>query len=109
MNVDTCTFAAISAESAMLRKHAERAAPGRHRRQRKPGTPQRRERPLDGFWRGGYVTAMTEIFDLIGAELDRTGGDCAQVVRSVTQVAYAANELYHAEGFPQAWAEGQDA
>jgi hypothetical protein len=106
MSVDTGTFAAISAESAMLRKHAERAAPGRHRH--KPGT-QRRERPLESFWRNGYVTAMTEIFDLIGAELDRSGGDCAQVVRSVTQVAYAANELYHAEGVPQAWAEGQDA
>ncbi len=51
---------------------------------------------------------MTAIFDLIGAELDATG-DCAQVVRSVTQVAYAANELYHAEGVPQAWAEAQDA
>jgi hypothetical protein len=53
MNVDTGTFSAISAESAMLRKHAERPTPGRHRRQRKPGTPQRRERPLDRFWRGG--------------------------------------------------------
>ena len=49
MNVDTDTFSAITAVSAMLRKHAERAAPGRHRRPRRQRQPGEHPNPDQGM------------------------------------------------------------
>ena len=69
MNVDTGTFSAITAEAVMLRQHAERAAPGHHRRprrQRQPGEHPGPERGLDRWWRAGYARAMQEVLIVMG-------------------------------------------
>ena len=118
MNVDTGTFAAITAESAMLRQHAERAAPGRHRRprrQRQPGEPLTPDRPLDGFWRAGYSVAMSEILRAMSDAVDtadaRADATVDQTRHAAAQAAFAvaraAVELFHAEGVPASWLDGK--
>jgi hypothetical protein len=101
VNIDTGTFSAITAETTMLREHSRRAAPGRHRRPPKP-RGWRSPRPLDGYWDGGYVTAMTEIASLAAAELARTGS-AAETLGSVVTAATAAAEVYNAGAVPAEW------
>jgi hypothetical protein len=120
VNVDTGTFAAISAESAMLRKHAERAAPGRHRRprrQRQPGEHANPDRGLDRWWRAGYARAMQEILIAMAQAVetadaaagDGPGASGDQTRRAAAEAAYAvaeaAVELYHNDTMPASWAK----
>jgi hypothetical protein len=118
MEVDTDTFSAISAESEMLRKHAERAAPGRHRRprrQRQPGEHLTPDRPLDGYWRAGYSVAMSEILramsdavDTADAHADATIDQTRRAAaEAALAVASAAVELYHRDTIPPSWLDSQ--
>ena len=114
MNVDTDTFSAITAESEMLRKHAERGAPGRHRRprrQRQPGEHPDPERGLDRWWRAGYAQAMQEILIAMGEAVETADADADATVgqtrhaaaQSAFAVAEAAVELYNNDVFPASW------
>lgn len=120
MNLDTDVFSAITAESEMLRKHAERAAPGRHRRprrQRQPGEHPDPERGMDRWWRAGYARAMQEILIAMhqavetadAAAGDGQGASVAQTRRAAAEAAYAvaeaAVELYNNDVFPASWTE----
>jgi hypothetical protein len=101
VNVDTGTLSAITAEAAMLREHAQRQAPGRHRRPPKP-RGWRSPRPLESFWQAGYVTGMTEAWRAAQETLIRTR-DPAEAVEAVLAVAIAAGEVYEAGSVPPEW------
>ena len=108
MNVDTDTFSAISAEAEMLRKHAERAAPGRHRRPPRPAGWRRPWTPGDGMWWGGHVTAMQEIVDQANAAYERTSGHdravtVASVLRDVLDLAEGVIRLNQVDWAPPDW------
>jgi hypothetical protein len=118
VNVDTDSFAAISAETEMLRKHAERAAPGRHRRprrQRRPGEHPDPERGMDRWWRGGYAAAMQEVLTAMAEAVDAADahGDASPdrtrraAAEAAFAVAEAAVELYNADTMPASWADAQ--
>jgi hypothetical protein len=122
VNVDTGTFSAISAEAEMLRRHAGRAAPGRHRRprrQRQPGEHAGPERGMDRWWRGGYAAAMAEVLIAMSEAVetadaaagDGQGASGEQTRRAAAEAAYAvaeaAVELYNADTMPASWLDGQ--
>jgi hypothetical protein len=100
VNVDTGEFAAITAEVSMLRAHAARRQPGRHRAQRQPGV--RRRRPLDDYWQGGRVVAMQDVIRVADEVLTATDS-CGEALRAVVHVAGAAVEMFHADGVPPEW------
>ena len=129
MNVDTDTFSAITAESAMLRERAQRAAPGRHQRPRKPLQPGQRgpERGLDRWWRAGYAAAMGDILAVMGEAAEHAealagdedarrgrmvtaGGQAdrlrATVLSAVLAVAEHATEVYETDTVPADWTAG---
>jgi hypothetical protein len=118
VNLDTDVFSAITAESEMLRKHAERAAPGRHRRprrQRQPGEPLTPDRPLDGYWRAGYAVAMSEILRAMSDAVDTADARADAIVdqtrraaaEAALTVAAAAVELYNNDTVPASWTDGK--
>ena len=128
MEINTDVFSAVTAEAVMLRQHAERAAPARHRRprrQRQPGEHPGPERGLDRWWRAGYARAMQEVLIVMGESAEYaealadggagtlvTAGDQADrlratVLSAVLAVAEAAVELHHADTMPALWADGQ--
>jgi hypothetical protein len=118
VNVDTGTFSAITAESEMLRKHAERAAPGRHRRprrQRQPGAHADPDRGMDRWWRAGYaraaqeiLIAMHEAIDTADAHADATVDQTRHAAaQAAFAVAEAVVELYHRDTIPPSWLDGQ--
>lgn len=89
MNVDTGTFQALTAETAMLR---ERAARGRHRAPRK-----RQQRPYEPpthirFWESGYDMAMYEIGTLI-TDMRQAGAERPDVLAAVGDMVCGRMEI----------------
>jgi hypothetical protein len=89
VNVDTGTFQALTAETAMLR---ERAARGRHRAPRKR-QPRRYSPPPHIQWAEvGYDVAMQEIGGLM-ADLHESGSGRAGTLAAVAAVVAGRLEL----------------
>lgn len=107
MNVDTGTFAAITAETAMLR---ERAARGRHRATARPPRP-RRPSVVEAWHAAGYDAAMRDVLDVMNeaaehAEAAQPDQFRAIVLSAVLAVAEHAVEMHETDTVPPGWAEG---
>lgn len=113
MEVNTGQFAAITAETGMLREHAARQAPGRHRRprpQRRPGEHADPERGMDRWWRGGYARAMQEVLVVIH-EAEKTAGPgagCGVALEAVYAVAASVVTLHACDTMPASWTADGD-
>jgi hypothetical protein len=97
VNVDTGTFAAITAETAMLRQHAAR---GRHRAPRP--RPRQPWRPMDGYWWGGRAAGMRDLVDLAN-EVAETAATAGPVLAAVLDMALGVIELQDIEEPPADW------
>ena len=106
MNVDTGTFAAVTAETEMLRRRV-----ARHRRRPASNQPRpRRVSVVEQWHAAGYARAMQEVLIVMGEAADRAEAAQADQLRAavlgaVLSVAESAVELYHADTMPAAWAE----
>ncbi len=107
MKVDTGQFSAITAETVILREHAQRAAPGRHRRPPRPRSWRRPWLPNDGMWWGGYAMAMREVIEQANAAHERTGS-VAAVLSDVLGLAEGIIRLQDCDSVPAAWLDGGD-
>lgn len=88
MNVDTGTFQALTAETAMLRLRATR---GRHRAPRKR-QPRAYQPPAHlRFWEAGYDVAMYEVGTLI-TDLRQAGAGRPDVLAAVGEMVVARME-----------------
>jgi hypothetical protein len=97
VNVDTGTFAAITAETAMLREHAARG------RRRATGPRERRPwRPMDGYWWGGRAAGMRDLLELAG-DMAQTATSARPVLAAILDMAEGVAELQDIEVPPSEW------
>jgi hypothetical protein len=103
MQVNTGTFQAVTAETAMLRQRARR---GRHRAPRKPGTPQRYP-PRRAWFDDGYHQAMADLSVIAGQVRSRapvvTAGEVLDALMTAVQ---GTMEATWAREWLTAWEDG---
>jgi hypothetical protein len=102
MNIDTDTFAAIGAETEMLRKHAARHAAAREKRRGRPKHASR-PGPVTQWHEAGREAAWREVLEVMTAAFDQPAATAGSVMDALMAAASGFCELREADTFPREW------